>query len=1024
MSEPSLKVARYAFSNRSITLYPFGTSFQPSYPSIAISLPTGSGPDIDIFAETIQIHAGSKYELYERNVAIHARRVIILDAISAGAPSGKVIFDLSGAEGGAHPAAAANGDRGPDGWAQEDYHVLTWDYNCGRPSSGHDGQNGAQGKPGSNGGKFVIMGEIICPQNVVFEIRCNGGKGGVGQAGGNGGDGGNGARPGDMRSSIEDAGCVGVTDGAPGGSGGWGGAGGTPGHGGEIVFINHGSPRTLRLEDIMPPDPTTDSSWGNYTVETFTEVNMSLSVEPGASGEGGPGGQPGKGGTHGRWEHIVFIGTTRGMDGRDGSMGSVGSSLGPSKSPQAGNIVTFANKVGNIYMDQYRSWKTLYDPLWLASVAKRLIFEVQIIFAMTGLEFLDNDTVLHRVNEIPNTIRWLSAFYECWTEQPITEVKAMHYTKEAWENARQIFIGVMNELLDMKSRKLLEPSDMFGEPYNFIPMPNVDINSLKRAVADLETLSSMQNDWNSVVRRQQVEDGAAKKMLEGARSTVDRFANQSKEAVRLVNSKIDGLKTAKKAVEDKRKSAIDELTRLYDSGIPAPFGKGKALKIAEALGTVFMFVEPEFALTKKAVAKMAGAVLSMGTAGLTGSEVMSTPSGDFDPQFVRGELQSVGQDTGNDLEKLGEAIIGATAANAPLSTTIGVDKSQFYALCNKFFDANLSVHAKQLFTEYTKAGQFFNEQVIAYNKAIREQIKLSIDLINAKTMIGDISLSSEHLDADAALMSGLLSMLQSMQQREVLFIFNSVVKALQALRLKPTMIVDQFLGINSWDNLFVLDAHQRTAASTLPSQVATEIRNFKQAWNGDRPTRTRLTITLTPKTHPALFKYPELQPFPYDLNWEELAEHVSPTFSDLYEIRFRDAWVYLVGAFDKNPEKNAVGVTVRLGGNFDIGDKSGNIHSFQTDTVTFPSHYTWAWVEQPDGKPKKYTVVPITQAENPKLFFANLGTEANDEAFPIQGIVRQWELSWESSIDVSKVSQSVQRFLSSRCKLTDPLWSL
>lgn len=155
---------------------------------------------------------------------------------------------------------------------------------------------------------------------------------------------------------------------------------------------------------------------------------------------------------------------------------------------------------------------------------------------------------------------------------------------------------------------------------------------------------------------------------------------------------------------------------------------------------------------------------------------------------------------------------------------------------------------------------------MAYNKAIREQIKLSIDLISAKKMIGDTILSSEHLDTDGALMSGLSSMLQSMQQREVLFIMNSVVKPLQALRMKPTMIFDQFLGINNWEDLFVLEAHQRAAASTLPSQVASEIRNFKQAWNGDRPTRTRLTITLTPKTHPALFKDPRPQPFPYALN--------------------------------------------------------------------------------------------------------------------------------------------------------------
>ena len=115
---------------------------------------------------------------------------------------------------------------------------------------------------------------------------------------------------------------------------------------------------------------------------------------------------------------------------------------------------------------------------------------------------------------------------------------------------------------------------------------------------------------------------------------------------------------------------------------------------------------------------------------------------------------------------------------------------------------------------------------------------------------------------------------------------NSVVEALQALRLKPTMIVDQFLRINNWDDLFVLDGHQRTVASTLPSQVASEIRNSKQAWNGGRPTRTRLTITLTTKTHPALFKDPRLQPFPCDLNCEELANHVSPAFSDPYEIHF------------------------------------------------------------------------------------------------------------------------------------------
>lgn len=98
---------------------------------------------------------------------------------------------------------------------------------------------------------------------------------------------------------------------------------------------------------------------------------------------------------------------------------------------------------------------------------------------------------------------------------------------------------------------------------------------------------------------------------------------------------------------------------------------------------------------------MAGPVISMGTAWVTGSENMSS---DFDPQFVRGELPSVGRDTGNDLNKLGHAIMSAITANAPLTTTIGVEKSQFCAWYNTYFNTNLSVHARQLFTEYTKAG--------------------------------------------------------------------------------------------------------------------------------------------------------------------------------------------------------------------------------------------------------------------------------------------------------------------------------
>jgi hypothetical protein len=313
MTTTNLKVLRYAFSNRTVTLYPFGTSFEPTYPSLGVNLPTGKGADIDIFAETIQIHAGSKFELFERTVSIHARRLVILDAISAGAPTDKVIFDLSGRNGDEYTTAASNGSDGRDGWVREDNHIVYVSYENSHALVGAPGGGGSKGNSGKTGGSIVLMAEISCPPSVTLEINCRGGNGGKGQAGGNGGRGGNGARPGDCSFSVEDAGCQYAIDGSQCGNGGMGGQGGQAGEGGQVTFHHHGSPKDITLNDILPPSWKTmgdipTSTWGDK-VDKLVEVKTNFDIAAGTPGEGGTGGE---GGNHGRWEHRVFINTTRG----------------------------------------------------------------------------------------------------------------------------------------------------------------------------------------------------------------------------------------------------------------------------------------------------------------------------------------------------------------------------------------------------------------------------------------------------------------------------------------------------------------------------------------------------------------------------------------------------------------------------------------------------------------------------------------------------------------------------------------
>ena len=105
--------------------------------------------------------------------------------------------------------------------------------------------------------------------------------------------------------------------------------------------------------------------------------------------------------------------------------------------------------------------------------------------------------------------------------------------------------------------------------------------------------------------------------------------------------------------------------------------------------------------------------------------------------------------------------MSAITANALLTTTIGVEKKSILRFI-QHIPQYQSFRARKAAIHRVHQSRLV-EQVMAYNKAIREQIKFLIDQIVAKKMIGDIALSSEHLNADATLVTVLLFMLQSMQ---------------------------------------------------------------------------------------------------------------------------------------------------------------------------------------------------------------------------------------------------------------------
>lgn len=1019
-SRLTLSKLRLAYSNRSVTIYPYGTKFDETYPSIGVTLPTGSGPDVDIYAETLQIHAGSKFWMPGRAVTIFARRLLILPAIQgAGGASDRVTFDLSGTDGASYTTPASNGGHGSDGWASRDNHVLWWNYNCGSTTSGGTGGWGGTGNPGTAGGTFYLQAEISCPKGISLEVLCKGGNGGQGQTGGNGGDGGNGAHPGDMPDNVSDAGCQSAINAGNGGDGGYGGRGGPAGKGGRICIVSTGSPGPIGIKDWTGKkndDGTTSlpKVWEDK-IEEISDVNILVNFDEGKQGEGGICGVPGKKGNAGRWEHQVFINTTRGQDGQQGSDGRAPGNFGLGTKADKGDYTKVEGKVGDSYEKQYTQTEgnfIFWDPIWLTTVARRLMFEFQVIFGMTGIDFSDNDTIAKRIGEIPQTIKWLSAFYEAYQDSMKDVVRANDSGDRygLWFTGRQAFIDTMNQLLDMQSHDAIQATDMFGHPYNYIPVPNINMDDLSSAVKDLEQISSQQYDWHSIVAKDQIEQEAANKAVESARNTVDTFKTKSEDALKATRSQVVNLQNALKSLNAAKDDTMDQLKKMFDAGAPAAFGKDKMLKIAESLATVLMFTEPELAVSAKAV----GSVLSMATAGITTPELMSTPSGDIDPQFVRNEIRQVGAGLKDDAEKLGDAIIDAATANGVMKTTIAVDKTQFNSLCNKYFPDSSSAHAKQVFNRYIQVGQVFNKQVAEYNEAVKLQLKLSLDYLNAKRVIDQVSISSEKIDSSASLMSGLLSILQSMQQREVLSIFNSVVKALQALKLESTTMVDTYLGLGSWDKLFLMDAHNKTVASTLSADVSKEIRSFKTTWSSNRPTRSSIKVTLTPATHPWVFNpglgqkttdgkplVSPLRPFNFLLDWEELAKNADPKFGDVFDIRLRDAWVYLTGATNVDTTKSAISVSLRLGGNFDVNSKSGVVHPFQTEATEFPSQYTYA-TKTADGH-TDYQVVPISRAEDQKLLFVGLGKDADYETYPCQGIIRDWEISWdEEAIDVSK----------------------
>jgi hypothetical protein len=1007
-------VIKYLIAYRSVTIFPFldkhdevklpdGVEITPPpTPDVEIPLEPYLGtvgltlgeaskgqPNVEIHGEDIYLYLGSHFWFPSKNVTITANRIFAIS--NPKAPNSSVIqIDCSGAIGaGPEPRddVPPAGNNGVYNWGRG--------FEPNPPSTpGRPGTNGKVGNPGQNGGSIRIIGDLqtvsMDPNdNCVLYLNVHGGIGGPGQDGVAGSKGGEAwlghydkyvwyvyGETFHMRDNHTEprTNFNGFPD-VEGGAGGNGGDSGQNGTSGSVLWHVSASSKSFVARARRGTPSTTEGS----TVDENADFHVHVKVPGGAGGTGGP-----YGGIYTKVADAKDQWTLPGA--RPLQLGTVEGDLlrinDRRNAPNGTAGRTFDAALDQGSVGPLKDVGSARNAVHLMMIIQRLNFEYHMTFG-TQPSAAANAVAKGRIPDIQTTLKWLDDAIQSLDGSSLISGR----TKTAYEQ----FLRTMKLSLDY-----------YGNPFNMVPSPTVEISAVERDITILKRLEDQQQLISDAIS---TIDQDRSRMKDNARDLFqeqDKFEAATTALVQQLDKQFPIVQSLQDSMRVQKQNLVEAIKKFANDASHYFKGCTGWEGVMTAVGSVMMFASPE-----SGAAFAVGGLLTVAASAKDIKTNVDPDGKDVKPSAILKSIHQIEADVEGltlqeQLQNLTPDSLVRADPNVDLLTVIVTDRTKFLNLCDQYFDEDRIPSAttvKADFDYFIATVQSCKHALEVYNKLAVQYAQAKSDEAHAKDDLDLLALGHAELTTAKydLLFIYFTQAVVAQKARTIRTLYNGV-RAYNCASLQSSDAFRIMSSLGSFDNL-----DSDTLYTAFQEKLRSEIVAYNETTKG-MATYVQRKFSVTKSKNPFLFnRFVSFHSFSLLPVMRSRTKY--GMLSEWWDIRLQDFSIYLIGATRKGNdqgEEGDISVSVTFGSVFTVLDEKDVEHDFQVPEES--STFTYTYTDPNDIKTMTRTSSIDTYATEFK-FALSEGT-VDHYITPLHSPFIRWAISVdENEVDLSGLTE-------------------
>jgi hypothetical protein len=630
---------------------------------------------------------------------------------------------------------------------------------------------------------------------------------------------------------------------------------------------------------------------------------------------------------------------------------------------------------------------SLQDPVHLMMILQRMMFEYQMGFgsqpssALTTVQTSGDADFKISLAWLDTTINSLPA-----TGGPLVK------------QAKAVY----QQLL----RNMRSTIDHYGNPFNYVPTPNVALSEVKDDIAVLDRLQIQQQVVSDVINNINNARSDLKSKADDLYKDSTGYAKAVDDLIKQLNQQGPVVQELQDSVLKEKALLVEDLKKFWDSASHYFTGCSGWEGILGAVGSVMMFAQPEIG-----AAYAVGSVLSVASSATNIKTGLDPDDKNADPKKILRSISKIEQDVNDadvqaQIKTISDQTMVLKDPDSNLLTIIMTERAKFTDLCDRYFDDNKIPGintTRQAFDALVTTIHTFKQALVVYNQLVLNYVKAKSDQAHAEANIDILALNNDQMSTDKFdLLYSYFTQAVAIQKAETLRSLYNGVRAYNCASMQPSSAFEVMGSLGSFDNI-----DSATLSVAYDTTLRRDLAKYLKSLDGIG-TENGIGFSITETSHSLLFnrfkKERKITLLP--LIRDRRNYGMEPAW---FDIRMDDFAIYLLGAKDKRPavgHVSHINVFVTFGGVFSVEDENGKEHDFQVPEKTCTFTYAYTDANSLDAMKKKSQA----QTYNADFKFSMTAEDPlGHYSMPLRSPFIRWSISIgdDSEVDLTDLTEIV-----------------